>query len=112
MAAPKKNVAFAEQAVTVHVKIASESSQLPDGSEAWDIESKVLEPGETVPFSDLPPYLSEAIRDGSAPGLTAITATQAKNVAQFKAANLEAAQALIAEEEEQVSDPNFPAEEY
>jgi hypothetical protein len=108
MAAQKKTVAFAESSVTVHVKRMSEPGVLPDGSEAWDVESKVMTAGNTMPLSDMPPYLSEAILSGSAPGLVALTANQAKRVEEAYASQLGLG-ALIGAEEE--SDPAFPAEE-
>jgi len=111
MAATTKTVALAQEAVTIHVKLASEPSPLPDGSEAWDIESKILEPGETVSLDELPPYLSSAVKSGAAPGLVAITKAQADKVSGFKAASLETIEAF-GHSEEQESDPNFPAEEY
>lgn len=111
MAAPKKNVAFAQEATTIHVKLASEPGTLPDGTEAWDIESRILNAGESVSLSDLPDYLAQAVRSGTAPGLIAITEAQAKKAANFKNA-AEMAFDAFSVSEEQESDPNFPAEEY
>jgi len=78
MARPVEKVAFAENVVTVHVAAVSEPGLLPDGSEAWDVESKVMVPGETLPLSSMPTYLREAIVGGKVPGLVAMTPAQAK----------------------------------
>lgn len=107
--ATAKTVAFAETPVTIHVKRASEPGKLPDGSEAWDVESKVMNTGETFPLSDMPPYLSEAIRKGNVPGLVAVTEAQAKKIAKFVETNMGIG-AFVGSEQE--SDPNFPAEEF
>lgn len=111
MPAASKSVAYALDTSTVHVKVHSAPTKSPDGSEVWDIESKMLLPGETMPLSDMPPYLSEAIKSGKVPSLRAITEAQAKKVAKFREAALEAGNAFT-EMEIQEDDPNFPAEEY
>lgn len=76
--AKTEKVAFAEAAVTVHVARSSEPGLLPDGTEAWDVESKVLAPGEFLPLSQMPKYLSEEIEKGSIVGLRAMTPTAAR----------------------------------
>ncbi len=108
MAAQKKTVAFAESPVTVHVSRSSEPGVLPDGSEAWDVESKLMSTGTIMPLSEMPPYQSEAIRDGKVPGLIALTATQAKRVEEAFSQNLGLGAYISTEQE---SDPAFPAQE-
>jgi len=76
-------VAFAENVVTVHVKRTSEPGLLPDGTEGWDVVSKNLSPGEYIPLSDIPPYLSDAVKEGKVPGLKIMTPAQAKRQAHF-----------------------------
>lgn len=110
MAAPKKTVAFAENAVTVHVALVSEPGVLPDGSEAWDVESKIMSPGTTLPLSVMPPYQAEAIRGGKVPGVIALTATQAKRIEEAYAQQFGIGAYLASEEQE--SDPAFPATEF
>jgi hypothetical protein len=107
--AAAKTVAFAENTVTVHVARSSEPGVLPDGSEAWDVESKILAPGMTLPLSEMPPYQSEAIKGGKVPGLIALTAAQAKRVEEAYKQQLGLGAYISAEQE---SDPTFPAEEY
>lgn len=109
MAAQKKTVAFAEDTVTIHVARSSEPGVLPDGSEAWDVESKILAPGQTFPLDEMPPYQSELIRSGKSPGLIALTAAQAKRVEEAFAQHMGIGAYISAEQE---SDPNFPAEEF
>lgn len=109
MAAPK-NTAFAESAVTVHVALTSEPGKLPDGSEAWDVESKNMSRGSTLPLADMPPYLSKAIKEGKVPGLIAMTETAAKKASEFYLGSGDASVFIQSEEED--SDPNFPAQEY
>jgi hypothetical protein len=107
--AAAKTVAFAETSMTVHVKRASEPGVLPDGTEAWDVESTIMSAGQTLPLSDMPPYLSEAIRKGDVPGLVAVTDAQAKKIANFMKTNMGIG-AFVGSEQE--SDPSFPAEEF
>jgi hypothetical protein len=106
--AASKTVAFAESVVTVHLTRTSEPGVLPDGSEAWDVESKIMQAGETLPLAVMPPYLSEAIKSGNVPGLVAITEAQAKKVSKF----IDEQQTIGSfVNDEQESDPSFPAEE-
>ena len=107
--ATAKTVAFAEIPVTIHVKRSSEPGVLPDGTEAWDVESKNMSAGQTFPLSDMPPYLSEAVKGGKVPGLVAVTEAQAKKIAKFMETNMGIG-AFVGSEQE--SDPNFPAQEY
>ena len=105
----EEKVAFAERPVTVHVTLSSEPSTLFDGSEAWDIESKILLPGETMPLSEMPPYLRESIKLGQVPGLKAMTPAQAQKT--IDAYNN--AMGFNSEPEEVIEDdPEFPAEEF
>lgn len=110
MAAAKKTVAFAESPVNVHLARTSEPGVLPDGSEAWDVESKIMSAGTTIPLSEMPPYQAEAIRDGKVPGVIALTAAQAKRVEEAFAQQFGIGAYLASDETE--SDPAFPAEEY
>lgn len=80
--AKTEKVAFAEAAVTVHVARSSEPGLLPDGTEAWDVESKVLAPGDILPLSQMPKYLSEAVEKGTIVGLRAMTPTAARKRAE------------------------------
>lgn len=75
-------VAFAESVMTVHVKRTSGPGLLPDGTEGWDIVSKTMLPGDSILLSKMPPYLSDAIKNGSVPGLRALTSAQAKQRAK------------------------------
>jgi len=106
--AASKTVAFAESVVTVHVKLASEPGVLPDGSEAWDVESQIMRPGDTLPLAIMPTYLSEAIKGGKVPGLVAITEAQAKKADAFYKQQMTVGE-FVGDETE--SDPNFPAQE-
>lgn len=108
MAAQKKTVAFAESPVMVHMSRTSEPGVLPDGTTAWDVESKLMSIGTTMPLSKMPPYQAEAIRSGKVPGLIALTEAQAKRVEEAFAQNLGIGAYVNAEQE---SDPAFPAEE-
>lgn len=108
MANAKKTVAFAEEAVTVHVTRSREPGVLPDGSEAWDIESVVLTPGQTLPLAEMPPYQVKLITSGESPGLIALTQAQAKRVEEAYSQKLGIGAYISAEQE---SDPAFPAEE-
>ena len=110
MAAPKKTVAFAESPVTVHVARTSEPGVLPDGSEAWDVESHIMSRGTTMPLADMPPYQAEAIRNGKVPGLIALTQQQAKRIEEAYKQSMGLGAYISVEEQE--SDPAFPAEEY
>lgn len=109
--AAQKSLAFAESVVTVHLTLASEPGLLPDGTEAWDIESKIMNPGDTLPLKLMPPYLSEAVREGKVPGLIAMTQAQAKKVTEFYQSEKGLGAAYL-ESEEQEDDPDFPAEEF
>ena len=84
MAKTPEKVAFAENVITVHVKRTSEPGKLPDGSEAWDVESRILTPGETLPLSELPPYLSEAVLGGKVPGLNSPESPSAEAMANMQ----------------------------
>jgi len=109
MASTAKTVAFAEEAVTVHVARNSEPGVLPDGSEAWDVESITLKPGQTMPLAEMPPYQVDLIKSGKSPGLVALTQAQAKRVEEAYAQQMGIGSYISAEQE---SDPAFPAEEY
>ena len=107
--ATAKTVAFAETPVTVHVTRASEPGLLPDGSEAWDVESKNMSAGQTLPLADMPPYLRDAIKSGKVPGLIAVTEAQAKKIAKFVETQMGIG-AFVGSEQE--TDPDFPTEEF
>jgi len=111
MAVPTKKVAFAESAVTVHVKRVSEPSLLPDGTQVWDVESKLMLPGETIPLIELPPYLSNAVEAGSTPGLKAMTPNQVKQRVELYQELGILNSPAEPELEEQEEDSEFPAEE-
>lgn len=110
MAMPTKKVAFAESTVTVHVKRVSEPSLLPDGTQVWDVESKIMLPGETISLVELPPYLSNAVELGEVPGLKAMTPNQVKQRVELyqEIGMLNSPAELVSEEQE---DSEFPAEE-
>lgn len=113
MATTTDKVAFAESAVTVHVKRVSEPGLLPDGGEAWDVESKIMLPGETLSLSEMPPYLSDAIKGGRVPGLKAMTPTQARQrVELLQELGGLSPSAGKATAEEQEDDSEFPVEEF
>ncbi len=107
--AAAKTVAFAEDTVTIHVALSSEPGVLPDGSEAWDVESKIMSRGETLPLAIMPPYLREAVKSGKVPGLVAITETQAKKAKAFYDQQISIGDFVGSEQE---TDPNFPTEEF
>lgn len=107
--AAAKTVAFAEIPVTVHVTRSSEPGVLPDGTEAWDIESKSMSAGQTLPLNDMPPYLRDAVKGGKVPGLIAVTEAQAKKIQKFVETQMGIG-AFVGSEED--SDPSFPAEEF
>lgn len=109
MANTKKTVAFAEDTVTVHRTLSREPGVLPDGSEAWDIESVILTSGQTLPLADMPPYQVELVTSGKVPGLIALTPAQAKRVEEAYAQQMGIGTYVSAEQE---SDPDFPAEEF
>lgn len=75
-------VAFAESVMTIHVKRTSEPGLLPDGTEGWDVISKIMLPGDSILLSKMPPYLSDAVKNGTVPGLKALTSAQAKQRAK------------------------------
>jgi len=104
-----EKVAFAETAITVHVKRASEPSLLPDGEEVWDVESKIMLPGEIMSLSEMPPYLSDAVKGGHVAGLKALTPTQAKQ--RTESYNEIMGLSSPAEATEQEEDSEFPPEE-
>ena len=112
MAAVSEKVAFAENAITVHVKRMSEPGLLPDGTEAWDVESKLMRPGQTMPLSDMPPYLSDAIKEGQVPGLKAMTPAQVKKRVEFYSEMMGLNSPDESSNEEQEEDPGFLAEEF
>jgi hypothetical protein len=109
--ATQEKLVLAESAVTIHVKRVSEPGLLPDGTEGWDIESKILFPGETMPLDDMPPYLSNAVKKGEVPGLKLMTPAQAKKHAAQVKAYYEGIQVPPTSENEAEEDPEFPAEE-
>ena len=111
MAIATEKVAFAESVVTVHVKRMSEPGLLPDGTEGWDVESKIMRPGETMSLSVMPPYLSDAIKGGQVPGLKLMTEAQAKKRTEFLQEMMGLSSPSEAEKEEQEEDPEFPVEE-
>jgi hypothetical protein len=78
--ANENRVAFADgSAVTVHVKLSdSPSGKSPEGEDLWDVESKVLAPGDYIELSKLPPYLSDAVKAGKVPFLVSMTLSAAK----------------------------------
>jgi hypothetical protein len=78
MARTEEKVAFAERAVTVHVARSSEPTLLADGKELWGVDSKVLAPGEFMPLSQFPKYLSDAVKKGNVEGLKMMTVSAAK----------------------------------
>lgn len=106
--ATAKTVAFAEIPVTVHVTRSSEPGVLPDGTEAWDVESKNMSAGQTLPLADMPPYLRDAVKGGKVPGLIAVTEAQAKKIQNFVETQMGIG-AFVGSED---SDPNFPVEEF
>jgi len=110
MAATDKKVAFVERAMAVHIKRTNEPSKMPDGSEAWDIESKVFNRGETIPLDNLPPYLSEKVKAGKVPGLKALTSAQIKTRKEL-IDELNGLGTLAITDEGQDNNPDFPAEE-
>lgn len=104
MAKAPNKVAFAERPVTIHLKRSSEPNLLPDGEQAWDVEAKVLSAGQFVPLSELPPYLSEAVREGNSPGLVALTPKQAENRMKFVTEGFSALENDEEEEEQETPD--------
>lgn len=108
MAATEKKVAFVERAMSVHLKRGNEPGTLPDGSEAWDVESKVFARGDSIPLKDMPPYLSEAVKAGKVPGLKALSPAEIKQRNQIIA---EYEGNFVISDEGQDDNPEFPAEE-
>lgn len=106
--AAQKSLAFAETAMSVHLKLSDEPNLLADGTQVWDIESRVISAGTTLPLKDMPPYLSEAVKEGRVPGLVAMTQAEAKKVEEFYGKQFSAS-AFASEQED---DPNFPAQEF
>ena len=111
MAVPDKKVAFVERAMAVHIKRGNEPGTLPDGSEAWDVESRVFNRGESIPLKDLPPYLSEAVKAGKVPGLKALSTAEIKQRAEIIAEYNQMGSFEISDEGPDNS-PEFPAEEF
>jgi hypothetical protein len=112
-----EKVAFAEMPLTVHVKRTSEPGLLPDGTEAWDVESKLMSPGDSMPLSDMPPYLAEAIKAGEVEGIKLLTQKQIDERAELvraiaKGLSTPASFAGRDDEPEERDDPEFPTEEY
>lgn len=102
-------VAFAESAVAVHVARVSEPGLLPDGTEAWDVDSKVLHPGEFIPLSQMPKYLADAVKKNEVPGLRLMTQAAAKRTVE--AWNSVQGSPAAMEDLETEEDPEFPVEE-
>lgn len=104
-------VAFAESAVVVHIARSAEPGLLPDGTEGWDVDSKVLLPGETVALSEMPPYLRNAVKKGEVPGLKLLTPAAAKRRVDTWNDLAGIASPPVALEEEFEQDSEFPIEE-
>lgn len=109
MATPNNKLALAETAIALHVKRGTEPGLLPDGSEGWDIDSRILFPGETLPLSELAPYQADAIAEGKVDGVVAVTPGQLKQRIEMynKVMGLSSTPEEVAE-----SDPEFPVEEF
>lgn len=109
--ATSNKVVFAESAVAVHVALASEPSQLPGGNEVWAVESRVMHPGETLPLSAMPPYLSESVKNGEVPGLKVMTPAQAKRRADSYREMMGLGPSENLEDKEQEEESDLSAEE-
>lgn len=103
-----------EAPTVVHIRRTDEPGLLPDGSEGWDVEARVMAPGESIPLEDIPPYLAERIEAGEVPGLKALTKRQiserAELVREISAGF--STPASFASVPDQEDDQTFPAEEY
>jgi hypothetical protein len=75
-----KKVVFATEESTVHVLMSDKMEVDHLGNEMYPTESRVLLPGEFVEQSTVPPYLLNAVKSGTAPGLQLMTEKRAKEV--------------------------------
>lgn len=106
----EEKLAFAETTVSVHIARASEPGLLPDGTEAWDVDSRILSPGETIALAELPKYQRDAASKGQIPGLKVMTQAAAKKRVELYN-DLVGAQDAVAPPEFAEEDPEFPVEE-
>lgn len=83
-------VLFAEVGLNVHVLM--NPKPIVDslsGNKMYDVKGVVLAPGDTVPLSELPPYLVEDVKSGKVPGARFVSAEEAfrlnREAAQIRA---------------------------
>lgn len=73
-------VIFAEDAATVHI-LDGDVEKDEKGNIIYEPHfSKVLLPGDTLELTEVPSYLRKLVEEGKAPGLTLLTASQAKRL--------------------------------
>lgn len=75
------DVLFAEQDLTIHVKLSSEPVKAITGELLWNTESRMLFPGQSIPISDLPDYLVESLKAGRVAGARLVTSKEADEIA-------------------------------
>jgi hypothetical protein len=78
--AEAKKVVFANEEVTIHLLLNGEPDVLQTGREVFSTESQVLLPGQFVDQNAVPPYLLNAVKEGTAPGLQLMTEARAKKI--------------------------------
>lgn len=78
--AEAKKVVFANEEVTIHLLLEGASDVLKEGGDGYNTESQVLLPGYFVDQNAVPPYLLDAVKKGTAPGLQLMTESRAKKI--------------------------------
>ena len=80
MATATEKVIFVEDATTVHILDGTVEKD-ENGKVVYEPHfSKVVLPGETLQLAEVPSYLRKSVEEGKAPGLTLLTAAQAKRL--------------------------------
>lgn len=67
---------FADVGLTIHVLMTEKPVKWQE-FKLYDVKSKVLAPGDSVPLSDLPPYQLEAVKNGKIEGARIVTQEEA-----------------------------------
>lgn len=78
----QKQVIIAIDATTVHLLLSPDPVVDALGNEMYNTESRVLLPGEYVGVDEVPAYLLEKVKDGTAETLQLVPEAKAKQIAE------------------------------
>ncbi len=107
--APSNEVLFSEVGLTVHVMM----NPVPvkdtfTGTEMYDVKAQVLAPGDSIPLTDLPPYLVEDLRAGRVAGAKIVTPEEAQRLSEEAARIRQLASNTVGVESDMVTEVLSP----